>query len=177
MPGANDNLSGVAVLVALAEALRERPVEGLRVLLVSCGSEEVLQGGIHGFAERHFPALPPESTWVVNHDSVGSPHLALIEGEGPFVMEDFEPAFKDLVEETAEQSGIELRRGLRARLSTDAVIPHRGGYPVANFVSVNAWKAVSNYHWPTDVPENVDYSTVADAAELTLRIAERLGGG
>ncbi|MGZ5332995.1 MAG: M28 family metallopeptidase [Solirubrobacterales bacterium] len=176
VPGANDNLSGVAVLVALAEALRGTPVEGLRVLLVSCGSEEVLQGGIYGFAERHFPALPPESTWVLNHDSVGSPRLALLEGEGPFVMEDFDPDFKDLVGEAAAESGIELRRGLRARLSTDSVIPHRAGYPVASFVSINAWKSVSNYHWPTDVPENLDYSTVNDATELTLRIAERLAG-
>jgi hypothetical protein len=176
VPGANDNLSGVAVLIALAEALRERPLEGLRVLLASCGSEEVLQGGIHGFAARHFPSLPPESTWVVNHDSVGSPRLALLEGEGPFVMEHFEPGFKDLVGEAAAESGIELRRGLRARLSTDSVVPHRAGYPVASFVSINAWKSVSNYHWPTDVPENVDYSTVADATELTLRIAERLAG-
>ena len=33
VPGANDNLSGVAVLVELARALRERPVQGVRVLL------------------------------------------------------------------------------------------------------------------------------------------------
>ena len=53
VPGANDNLSAVAVLVAVAEALREEPAEGLRVVLASCGAEEVLQGGIHGFAARH----------------------------------------------------------------------------------------------------------------------------
>src|SRR5207302_807650 len=35
-PGANDNLSAVAVLVALAERLRSEPLEGLQVLLVSC---------------------------------------------------------------------------------------------------------------------------------------------
>jgi hypothetical protein len=174
VPGANDNLSGCAVLVAVAEELREKPVEGLRVLLVSCGSEEVLQGGIHGFAERHFPSLPPESTWVVNHDSVGSPHLIILEGEGPLVMEDFDPAFRDLVADVAEESEIPVRRGLRARLSTDSVIPHRHGYPVASMCSVTDWKSVSNYHWPSDVPENLDYKTVSDATELTLRIAERL---
>lgn len=37
VPGANDNLSAVALLVALAERLRERPVKGVRVLLVSLG--------------------------------------------------------------------------------------------------------------------------------------------
>jgi len=65
-------------------------------------------------------------------------------------------------------------RKLRARVSTDAVIPHRAGYPVANFCSVNDWKSVSNYHWPTDVPENVDYDTVADAARISYLVAERL---
>ncbi|MDX6615693.1 MAG: hypothetical protein QOD60_784, partial [Solirubrobacterales bacterium] len=177
VPGANDNLSGVAVLVAVAAALREQPIEGLRVLLVSCGSEEVLQGGIHGFAERHFPNLPPETTWFLNHDSVGSPHLSLLEGEGPMVMEDYEAAFKDQVANIAEEAEIPLRRKLRARVSTDAVIPNRAGYPVANFCSVNAWKSVSNYHWPSDVPENVEYGTVADAARLSYLIAERLARG
>jgi hypothetical protein len=174
VPGANDNLSGVAVLVAVAAALRERPIEGLRVLLVSCGSEEVLQGGIHGFAKHHFPNLPPETTWFLNHDSVGSPHLALLEGEGPMVMEDYEGAFKEQVADIAGEAEIPLRRKLRARVSTDAVIPHRAGYPIANFCSINAWKAVSNYHWPSDVPENVEYDTVADAARLSYLVAERL---
>ena len=53
VPGANDNLSAVAVLVSVAETLRERPVSGLRVILASCGAEEVLQGGVYGFAARH----------------------------------------------------------------------------------------------------------------------------
>ena len=55
VPGANDNLTAVAALVALAERLREDPPAGLRVMLVSCGAEEVIQGGICGFAR---PALP-----------------------------------------------------------------------------------------------------------------------
>src|SRR5262249_41629673 len=82
-PGANDNLSAVAVLVGLAERLRSHPVDGLRVLLVSCGAEEVLQGGIHGFAARHFPSLDRNRTWFLNIDTVGSPRLILLEGEGP----------------------------------------------------------------------------------------------
>ena len=61
VPGANDNLSAVAVLVAVAEALREEPVDGLRVVLASCGAEEVLQGGIHGFA-----APPPRRRWTAS---------------------------------------------------------------------------------------------------------------
>ena len=71
VPGANDNLSAVAVLVALAAALRERPVAGVRVVLASCGAEEVLQGGIYGFVARHLSGRSRERTWVLNLDTVG----------------------------------------------------------------------------------------------------------
>ena len=59
------------------------------MLLVSCGAEEVLQGGIHGFAARHFPTLDRERTWFLNLDTVGSPRLIMLEGEGTVVMEDY----------------------------------------------------------------------------------------
>jgi len=89
VPGASDNLSSVAAMVAVAEALRDRPVPGLRVILASCGAEEILQGGIYGFCERRLAPLDREHTWVLNLDTVGSPSLVLLEGEGPVIMEDF----------------------------------------------------------------------------------------
>lgn len=175
VPGANDNLSGVAVLVALAEKLRTRPVAGLRVLLVSCGAEEVIQGGINGFVAKRLSQLDPARTWVLNLDSVGSPRLVMLEGEGPVVMEDYcDPGFRDLVARVAERAGIPLRRGLRARASTDAVIPSRAGYATAGLASVNRYKAISNYHQMTDTPENLDYGTVAQAAALGEALAREL---
>ena len=177
VPGASDNLSGVAVLVGLAERLQAQPVSGLRVVLGSCGAEEVLQGGVYGFAERHVKPLDPAQTWVLNVDTVGSPRLILLEGEGPVWMEDYcEPGFRDLVADVAEDAGIALRRNMRARTSTDAVITSRAGYPTATLCSMNAWKGLSNYHKPTDVPENVDYATVAAALELSEAVARRLAG-
>jgi hypothetical protein len=175
VPGANDNLSGVAVLVALADAFRERPVEGLRVVLASCGAEEVLQGGIHGFARRHLAALDRDRTWVLNLDTVGSPKLAMLEGEGPFVMEDyFDRGLRDLCAEVAVRERIPLRRGMRASTSTDTVIPSRMGIPTTCFTSLNRHKALSNYHSMTDVPENLSYATIACAADLTEAVTREL---
>jgi Peptidase family M28 len=176
-PGANDNLTAVAVLVALAERLRDQPVEGLRVLLVSCGAEEVIQGGIYGFAARHFPALDRDRTWVLNLDTVGSPRLILLEGEGPVVMEDYhDRTFRDLVARAADAAGAPLRRGMRARNSTDAVIPSRAGYPTATLASMDRYKALSNYHQMSDTPENVDYRTVIHALTVTEAVARELAG-
>ncbi len=175
VPGANDNLTAVALLVALAERLRAEPIPGLGVLLVSCGAEEVLQGGIHGFGRRHFPRLDRDRTWFLNLETLGSPRLILIEGEGPIVMEDyFDRTYRDLIVRAAAQAGAPLRRGMRARNSTDAVIPSRAGYPTATLGSMNRYKALSNYHQMSDTPENVDYTTVLQALVVTEAVAREL---
>jgi hypothetical protein len=175
VPGANDNLSAVSVLVALAERLRDEPIRGLRVMLLSCGAEEVIQGGVNSFAKQHFPELPQDRTWFLNLDTVGSPILALCEGEGPVVMEDYyDRRFRDLIARVADSSGAPLRRGMRARNSTDAVIPSHARYPTATLVSIDKHKALSNYHLPTDTPENIDYRTVTHALHVTEAVAREL---
>ncbi len=175
VPGANDNLTGVAVLVALAERLRAQPVDGLRVLLASCGAEEVIQGGIYGFARRHFPTLDRERTWFLNLETIGSPRLIMLEGEGPIVMEDYhDRRFRDLIAQTAHGLGVPLRRGMRARTSTDSVVPSRAGYPTATLASMDRHKLLSNYHLMSDTPENVDYGTVLQALHLTEAVAREL---
>jgi hypothetical protein len=174
VPGANDNLTGVATLLGLATELAERPLEGLRVLLVSTGSEEGFMEGMQAFARRHFPRLPRDRTHVVCVDTVGSPHLTLIEGEGMLRMRDYPDDFKDLVEGCARESRVELWRGLRLRNATDGLIALRAGYPTAAIGSVTRLKVPANYHWPTDTAENVDHRSVSDAVTLCASIARRL---
>lgn len=175
VPGANDNLTAVAVLVALAERLRAAPIQGLRVVLASCGAEEVIQGGIYGFARRHFPALDRERTWFINLETLGSPRLIMLEGEGAVVMEDYHHrAFRDLIARVADNVGAHMRRGMRSRNSTDAVLPSRAGYPTATLASMNRYKQLSNYHLMSDTPENVDYRTVLQALVLTEAVAREL---
>jgi Peptidase family M28 len=178
VPGANDNLSGVAALVALAEMLSEQPVPGLRVLLVSCGAEETLQDGIRAFLARHRAELDSERTWFVNLDTVGSPHLVMLEAEGPVWMEEYAgPWLRDLAADCAKRLEIGLERGFRARASTDSVIPSRAGYPTATFVSVTDWRSPANYHLPSDIPANLDYRTVADATRLVYEMARTVVEG
>ncbi|BBX73519.1 M28 family peptidase [Mycobacterium shinjukuense] len=175
VPGANDNLSAVALLVALAERLRERPVQGVRVLLVSLGAEEVLQGGIYGFLERHTPELHRNRTYFLNFDTVGSPELIMLEGEGTTVMEDyFYRPFRDLVIRAADRADVPVRRGMRSRNSTDAVLMSRAGYPTACFTSIGRHKSLPNYHQMSDTPENLNYETVARAVTVAESVIREL---
>jgi hypothetical protein len=173
--GANDNLSGVACLVALAELLSREPLDGLGVMLVSCGAEETLQDGIRAFMARHGSELPPEQTSFINLDTVGSPHLIMLEGEGPIWMEHYAgPWLRDLLEQTAESLEIPLERGFLARASTDSVIPSRAGHPIATFVSITDWRSPANYHLPSDIPANLDYGTVANTTRLVHELMREL---
>ena len=173
VPGANDNLTGVATLLGVAQALRREPVAGLRVLLVSTGSEESFMEGMQAFAARHFPALPVADTHVICIDTVGSGALTLLEGEGMLVMRDYPEDFKALVARAADRAGVTLQRGLRFRNATDGLIALRAGYPSVMLGSTNQYKLPSNYHWPTDVADNVDFTCVGDAVltcEETVRL-------
>ncbi|MFN2463062.1 MAG: M28 family peptidase [Candidatus Dormibacteria bacterium] len=177
VPGANDNISAVAVQLELARVLRRTPVTGLRVLLLSAGSEEALQEGILAFARRHFDELPRDSTYFFNLDTVASPHLLMPEGEGVLRMRDYDGAMKAAVVAAAEDAGVPLQRGLRARVSTDAVVPMKAGYPAALLSSLTDWKALANYHLPTDTAANLDYDTLAGAARLTEALVRRMAAG
>jgi hypothetical protein len=175
VPGANDNLSGVAALVALAELFSQGAPQGLRVLLVSCGAEETLQDGIRAFVARHRGELDPARTVFVNLDTIGSPQLVMLEAEGPVKMEPYSgPWLRDLVADCAQRLGVPLERGFRARASTDSVIPSRAGYPTATLVSITAWRSPANYHLPSDVPANLDYGTVTQGVRLVEGLARAL---
>jgi hypothetical protein len=174
VPGANDNLTGVATLAGLARRLADEPVAGVRVLLVSTGSEESFMEGMQAFARRHFATLPTDRTHVICVDTVGSPELVLLEGEGMLRMHDYPAAFRELVAQCARRAGVHLRRGLRFRNATDALIARRAGYPTVMLGSINRYKLPDNYHWPTDVPDNVDFSTTADAVALCHEVVQSL---
>ncbi len=178
VPGANDNLTGAVTVLGIAQALAERPVDGIRVLLVSTGSEESFMEGMHGFARRHFPALPTAHTRFVCVDTVGSEQLIVLEAEGMLVMRPYPEWFKSLMAECAEAEGIELRRGLKFRNATDGLISLRGGYDTVMIGSVNRdTKLPANYHWPTDTADNVLFETVDDAVRLCDAVTRRLAAG
>jgi hypothetical protein len=175
VPGANDNLTSVAVLVAVAEALREDPVTGLRVLLVSTGAEEANQEGMLAFARRHFAHLPPETTSFLALEMLGSGELVLVEGEGFLRMYDYPDAFRDELAAAAAEAGVHLRRGLRTTYASDALIPRRAGYQCGMLCSVDEYMLPTEYHKPTDTPDRLDWACVADGARVTETLVRRLG--
>jgi hypothetical protein len=91
-------------------------------------------------------------------------------------MRDYPARSLALLDGLADELGIELEPNLRNRNATDAVQPLFAGYECAAIVSVTDLHQLANYHWPTDVPENVDYGTLRDAIRLSEAAIRRLDG-
>jgi hypothetical protein len=175
VPGANDNGTAVVSLLELARRFIADPPPGLRLLLLSAGAEESFSEGIRAFGERHFPDLPRESTFFINLDTVGSPHLTVLRGEGFLKMYEYPQPALDLADTTAAELGIPLFPNLRIRNGTDGLEPLAAGYPVVSICSCTEHKQPANYHWPNDLAENVDFEVgqAIDLAEAMTRALAR----
>ena len=171
-PGANDNLSSVAAVLALARRLRDEPLDGLRVLLVSSGSEESNSEGMQAFGHRHFPAMPRESTEFIVLECLGSGHVTVAESEGFLLRHGYDEGLKDLATACGDRLGIPIRRGLHIAFTSDAQIALHGGYRAMVLGGTDELKLPANYHKPTDTPENIDHDGLAqsvDVLEATVR--------
>jgi Zn-dependent M28 family amino/carboxypeptidase len=174
VPGANDDLSGLAALLAAARALAADPPPGLRIVLLSTDAEESFLEGMLRFGERHFRELPTDSTTFVCLESVGSPRLFTLDGEGFLRLRRYPAEPARALQHEARRLGIPLRDPFRYRFATDGQVPLRAGYPTVTLTSMDATKAPSNYHWPSDRPENLDTGSIADAARLAEAFSKRL---
>jgi Peptidase family M28 len=174
VPGANDNGTAVVALLALAERLIAEPPKRTRVVLLSVGSEESFSEGIKAFGERHFGELPRESTFFLCLETLGSPHLLVLRGEGFLKMREYPPRALALLDGLAEELGIWLFPNLRLHNGTDGLEPLAAGYETAVLASCTDLKQPANYHWWHDLAENVDFDTVADGIRLSEATIRRL---
>jgi hypothetical protein len=174
VPGANDNGTAVIALLALAERLLAEPTENLRVILLSVGSEESFSEGIKAFGERHFPDLSQESTFFLCLETLGSPHLLVLRGEGFLRMREYPSRSLAMMDGLAEELGIRLFPNLRLRNGTDGLEPLAAGYETAVLASCTDLKQPANYHWWHDLAKNVDFATVADGIRLSEAAVRRL---
>lgn len=163
VPGANDNLSAVGVLLAVARSLQRDPIRGVRVLLISTGSEESFSEGMQAFGRRHFSELSQADTEFVCLECLGGPTLIVLEAEGMLKMRQYPPAMRESLAEAAARAGVPITRGIETVAATDAIIALRAGYATATLASVTEAKLPLNYHWPSDQPGALHWETIEQA--------------
>lgn len=159
VPGASDNATGVAAVLALVERLAADPLPGVEVIAVLTGAEESGMGGMAAWMEAEGAALDPETTLVLGLDTLGAGEPMVISAEGPL----WRIAYRDediaLADAGATRAGLPAPRHFRLGGWTDPVLARLAGLPTISLLSLNG-NAFTNYHLPTDTPDRVDWASV-----------------
>lgn len=177
VPGANDNGSGVAVVLGLAHDVAVSPPASLRVLMVSTGSEETMLEGMEAFLRRHRRELDPARTLVVCLDMVGWDRLIVREGEG--VLRHHPSRAQDVVLllQAARAASVDLAVAPRGPAPSDGLAARWAGLPTILVSSVGADGGYPHYHRPTDTAKNVNVETVLAARRLCGELVGLLDRG
>jgi hypothetical protein len=172
-PGANDNASGVAVLLRLADDLRG--LQYTTLWLVATGSKEA---GLHGARSflRHYP-FPRQDTYMINLDTVGRGQLGVMVSEGTLVPRRADPTLVELASQS-ESSDITVDADpCMYRLSnTDAQVAMAHGFRAMSVLALEDGQAAFR-HWRSDTFENIRPELLEQASRLVVGMVRRLDRG
>lgn len=174
VPGAIDNLTGIASCISIAEEVVRNPLENSDFTFLATGCEEAIMMGMVEYMKRHKKELDPEKTYFINLESIGGGTVRYATSEG-FVR--IKPYSKELISiaEKLKQSGEFSEVGTyEVRMGTDGMVPLVRGFKAITIIAVNENNIVPNYHCDMDIPENVDISVTKRARDFALRIIREL---
>jgi Peptidase family M28 len=175
--GANDNASGVGVLLSLAERLKHEPLPNSEVWLLADTAEETGAFGMRDFVVRHKDDLPDAVFLVV--DSVAG------EGAGPCTLRS-EMFFStlhypaDLLaladKVAADHPDLGAYSHAMQGAYTDGAIALKAGYEALAWVGYTKDGWIPLWHSPDDEFELVDKSTLDRTEEFVWEVMRRLDG-
>lgn len=181
VPAANDNASGVATALRLAERYGGT-LDHLDVWVLLTGAQEPMALGMRAFVKRHRRELDPRRTIVLNVDEVGAGTIRYAAKEGPLLALRQHTRLVALCDQIAEEDAEEGRYGARrtvARRPGDAYAARTRGIPAITISCAGALDRTPHHHQPTDTPAGIDEQALDRAfgfcSELVELIDDEIG--
>ena len=165
--GANDNASGVAALISLAERLARNPIEHADVCLVATGSNRTWMSGTRHFLATHKPDR--ETTYVINIDSVGEGSLRYTTKEGMLHLAPCSEAIRNVAETVASE--YHLKPYVWRTACSDALLSLVRGYQAMSITAARDDGAASQ----RDTLVNIDFALIDRAAGVAETLLRHLG--
>lgn len=156
--GANDNGTGVALALALAEYYINHKDEfpgNVDVVFLFTGSEETGERGMKHFIKRYAKSLPKDTQFIIL-DNLGTGKITYLEGEGMIFYKKAGKMLLDIAEEMQKGYSGKVQRMKNLLLPTDALPVMVAGFDAIAFLAKDEKGRLGNYHWHTDTIENVD---------------------
>lgn len=177
VPGANDNLTGCAALVLLAERFTARPLPGVELVFVATGCEEAGRGGAWTLERKMRGIWNPQTTTIIGLDTLSGGQLRYhVEGE-------MIPLFptRHLRDRIAEVAATDERFAGVAPYhapagATDVAPFVCRGYDGLCVTRINPQSDIpSDYHVPSDHSANLNYGEVLAAVDFAEQLARQIG--
>ncbi len=165
-PGGVDNAGSVAIILAVARALRDRLANDIELVVLATGAEEDHMVGAMRWLDAHAADHAGRPTYCLNLDGAGAPgRPVLIERYG------FGRLFSTEISAAARRASGRL--GLRPRgivmlpgIGIDAIPFAHRGLPCLTLSSGSLGRATMSVHSASDRADNLDPDTLADIADL-----------
>ena len=183
VPGAMDDLAGIAVLDGVARALAAIPCDDeaalahTEVVLLATSAEEAGLRGARRFAEAHRSELKALPCHVLNVDGVYDERfLTVIERELALGVR-HDPRLVALAERVATRRGWKLRRGLIPFGGTDAAAFAWAGVSSVSLLCQDISRLAPNYHTRLDTLERVRPESLTVMLQLVLDMIREIDAG
>lgn len=178
--GANDNLTGCYVGIAVLKALKDEGIEleNTEIGVILTGSEEIGLRGSKAWVEAHKGEFQDVPTFIYAYDTINDPKylMANYRDLNGTVKSDKDCA--DLFFEAAQAVGVPCKKGMIPPLggAVDAAAFCQGGFRAAGVTGLNH-KLERYYHTRLDSYDNMNEKGIANCFAASVKMLEMFDAG
>ena len=178
--GANDNLSGCYMGIALLKALKDEGIEfeNTELGVVLTGSEEAGLRGAKAWCEAHKGEFDDVPTFIFSYDTIHDPKYLLVNYRDLNGTVKADKDVSDLFYEAAKELDITVNKGMVPPMggATDSAAFAQAGFRATGVTGLNH-KLESYYHTRKDSYDNMSIDGLADCYAATVKALEMFDAG
>ncbi|MEJ5187318.1 MAG: M20/M25/M40 family metallo-hydrolase [Candidatus Geothermincolales bacterium] len=180
VPGAMDDMAGVAVLAGLARYLEESGKDGgffperTEVVLLALSSEEAGLRGAKRYAAAHAPELKDMPTYAIFLDGIYDQAFLTVFEKEIWPGGKMDPRLVDLAVNCAGKLGYPIRRGVLPLGATDASAFALAGIPSVCITLWDTTRLVPHYHTRLDTIERIKPESLGVALDLVVEMIREI---
>ena len=178
--GANDNLSGCYMGIAILKALKDEGIEleNTEIGVVLTGSEEAGLRGAKAWCEAHKGEFDDVPTFIYSYDTIHDPKYLMVNYRDLNGTVKADKEVSDLYLETAKEMGIHCLKGMVPPMggATDSAAFAQAGFRATGITGLNH-KLENYYHTRRDSYDNMDEKGLADCYAVSVKVLEKFDQG
>ncbi len=178
--GANDNLSGCYMGIAILKALKDEGIEleNTEVGVIISGSEEAGLRGSMAWCEKHKGEFDDVPTFIYSYDTIHDPKYLMTNYRDLNGTVKVDEDVSDLFMECAQELNIPCQKGWVPPLggATDSAAFAKAGFRATGITGLNH-VLESYYHTRRDTYDNMNLEGLANCYAVSVKVLEKFDEG